>query len=97
MRELHEVYPVYDFETHKGYITPTHAAALEEHGPCDIHRRRFVNVRRALGEPVPDDADPLGDNDLTEDMTGDLPEELAGDLGELADEPLEAESMEVGR
>ena len=49
MRELHEAYPVYDFLTHKGYITDTHAAALAEHGPCAIHRRRFVNVRRAAG------------------------------------------------
>ncbi|HSV40054.1 MAG TPA: ribonuclease HII [Nocardioidaceae bacterium] len=46
MTRLHGDYPVYDFLTHKGYITPTHSAALEEHGPCAIHRRRFVNVRR---------------------------------------------------
>jgi len=46
MTRLHDDYPVYDFVTHKGYITPTHSAALEEHGPCEIHRRRFVNVRR---------------------------------------------------
>jgi ribonuclease HII len=96
MRELHEVYPVYDFETHKGYITPTHSAALEEHGPCPVHRRRFVNVRRALGEPVPDDVGPPSDNYLDNDLTGELPEELA-DLEELADEQMEAESMEVGR
>jgi ribonuclease HII len=48
MTRLHDSYPVYDFTTHKGYITPTHASALEQHGPCDIHRRRFVNVRRAM-------------------------------------------------
>ena len=65
MTELHDDYPVYDFVTHKGYITPTHTAALEEHGPCDIHRRRFVNVRRAaglVGEPVPGYPDEFGDN-----------------------------------
>ena len=28
MTALHEDYPVYDFVTHKGYITPDHAAAL---------------------------------------------------------------------
>ncbi len=49
MRELHHDYPVYDFETHKGYITPTHTAALEEHGPSAVHRRCFVNVRRVEG------------------------------------------------
>lgn len=57
MVELHEEYPQYDFVTHKGYVTATHTAALEEHGPCPIHRRRFVNVRRAAG---------LGENVLGE-------------------------------
>ena len=42
-------YPAYDFKTHKGYITDVHSAALNVHGPCEIHRRRFVNVRRAAG------------------------------------------------
>ena len=66
MTRLHEAYPVYDFVTHKGYITTAHAAALERHGPCEIHRRRFVNVRRAAGvevwEPVPHPVDDVGDN-----------------------------------
>ena len=52
MAELHDHYPVYDFATHKGYITATHTAALEEHGPCAVHRRRFVNVRRVEGASV---------------------------------------------
>jgi len=51
MAELHEQYPAYDFLTHKGYVTAAHTAALEEHGPCPIHRRRFVNVRRVEGTP----------------------------------------------
>jgi len=63
MTTLHRDFPAYDFETHKGYITPTHTAALAEHGPCAIHRRRFVNVRRVLGEPVPDPDPGVGDND----------------------------------
>jgi ribonuclease HII len=49
MVALHESYPVYDFLTHKGYVTAAHTAALEAHGPCEIHRRRFVNVRRVEG------------------------------------------------
>src|SRR4051795_13204817 len=28
MTRMHDLYPVYDFVTHKGYITPTHTAAL---------------------------------------------------------------------
>jgi ribonuclease HII len=47
MTGLAAQYPAYDFATHKGYITEGHSAALSEHGPCPIHRRRFVNVRRA--------------------------------------------------
>jgi ribonuclease HII len=64
MAGLHDRYPDYDFATHKGYITPDHAAALDQHGPCEIHRRRFVNVRRALGESLPDLPEGLGENDL---------------------------------
>ena len=75
MTELHEDYPVYDFVTHKGYITPAHAAALAEHGPCEIHRRRFVNVRRAAestGEPVPGYAVEFSENGEAEDMEAGL-------------------------
>ncbi len=53
MDELDLEWPVYDFRTHKGYVTPDHAAALDEHGPSPVHRMRFVNVRRAAGlEPT---------------------------------------------
>jgi ribonuclease HII len=54
MMQLHEQWPDYDFGTHKGYITPEHSEALAEHGPCPIHRMRFVNVRRAAGLPEPE-------------------------------------------
>ena len=50
MAGLHEEYPVYDFAIHKGYVTASHTEALERHGPCPVHRRRFVNVRRV--DPV---------------------------------------------
>ncbi|WP_114422752.1 ribonuclease HII [Nocardioides houyundeii] len=53
MRELDSQWPAYDFKTHKGYITDVHAAALTEHGPCPVHRMRFVNVRRAAGLEPP--------------------------------------------
>jgi ribonuclease HII len=46
MTELHAIYPEYDFATHKGYVTGGHTAVLAERGPCPVHRRRFVNVRR---------------------------------------------------
>jgi ribonuclease HII len=48
MTELHDSWPDYEFAQHKGYITPGHAEALARLGPCPEHRRRYVNVRRAL-------------------------------------------------
>jgi ribonuclease HII len=58
MTDLDTEYPAYDFKTHKGYITDVHSAALTDHGPCPVHRMRFVNVRRAAGlEPLPDEAE----------------------------------------
>ena len=40
-------YPGYEFAVHKGYCTQLHQSHLDTLGPCDIHRRRFENVRRA--------------------------------------------------
>lgn len=45
MTGLHERYPQYGFDVHKGYCTREHDATLGAHGPCPEHRRRFVNVR----------------------------------------------------
>ena len=41
MRRLHELHPQYGFSGHVGYITPEHAAAVREHGPCPHHRLSF--------------------------------------------------------
>ena len=41
-------YPGYGFSHHKGYGTPEHLAALDERGPCEIHRRSFEPVRLCL-------------------------------------------------
>ncbi|HEY0001674.1 MAG TPA: ribonuclease HII, partial [Actinoplanes sp.] len=49
MCELHERFPAYDFDRHKGYVTPEHSAALERHGPCDEHRFSYVNVATVSG------------------------------------------------
>src|SRR5512143_1011018 len=46
MLRLHERYPQYGFDRHKGYPTPQHLALLERHGPCAIHRRSFLPVQR---------------------------------------------------
>jgi ribonuclease HII len=44
MRALHPRYAEYDFAQHKGYVTAAHAAALARYGPCDEHRKSYVNV-----------------------------------------------------
>ena len=49
MRRMHERYPLYCFDRHKGYPTPEHLALLERYGPSEIHRRSFAPVRRILG------------------------------------------------
>jgi len=41
-------HPGYGFDSHKGYPSAVHRAALEELGPCPIHRRSFGPVRRML-------------------------------------------------
>lgn len=48
MLALHEHFPMYRFDLHKGYPTPVHLAALAEHGPCPQHRRSFAPVRNCL-------------------------------------------------
>ncbi|WP_020495176.1 ribonuclease HII [Sciscionella marina] len=50
MAGLHEQYPRYGFEEHKGYSTASHKAALREHGPSEVHRWSFVNVTAYAAE-----------------------------------------------
>jgi len=45
MARLHERYPNYGFDRHKGYSTAEHLELLAKHGPCVIHRRSFEPVR----------------------------------------------------
>ncbi len=42
MVEMEELYPGYDFKKHKGYGTKVHREALQELGPCPIHRMSFL-------------------------------------------------------
>lgn len=41
MKEMHEKYPQYGFDRHKGYPTAAHYAAIKEYGPSPIHRMTF--------------------------------------------------------
>ncbi len=49
MLRLHERFPRYGLDQHKGYPTPAHLARLAQFGACEIHRRSFSPVRLALG------------------------------------------------
>lgn len=48
MLELHQRYPQYRFDLHKGYPTTLHLAVLREHGASEVHRRSFAPVRLVI-------------------------------------------------
>lgn len=48
MHGLHQQYPAYGFDRHKGYPTALHLDRLRTLGPCPAHRKSFAPVRRAL-------------------------------------------------
>jgi len=47
MVTLGKRYPAYGFDRHMGYGTEEHLAALQQHGPCPVHRRSFAPVEEA--------------------------------------------------
>ena len=48
MDDMELIYPGYGFSKHKGYPTATHRAALQQLGPCEIHRRSYAPVAASL-------------------------------------------------
>ncbi len=44
MRFYHTLFPSYQFHEHKGYGTPAHQRALQQEGPCVLHRMSFRPV-----------------------------------------------------
>lgn len=53
MLEFDAQYPAYGFAEHKGYGTPRHLKAIEDHGPCPIHRRSFAPIKKPEPELFP--------------------------------------------
>ena len=47
--EMHQAYPQYAFDQHKGYPTALHLERLREHGVSPVHRRSYAPVRALLG------------------------------------------------
>ena len=56
---LHQLYPQYGFDQHKGYSTRMHMERLREFGACPVHRRSFAPVRLALAGEINLDTLPL--------------------------------------
>ncbi len=61
MRVLDAQWPQYGLAAHKGYPTPAHLQALQQHGVADFYRHSFAPVRRLLDADVRtgNEADPL--------------------------------------
>ena len=50
LQRLHQKYPVYGFDAHKGYGTAAHAAALAVHGVSPVHRRSYAPIQKILNK-----------------------------------------------
>lgn len=48
MKDYHQKYPKYGFDSHKGYGTKDHLRALREYGPSEIHRFTYKPVYELL-------------------------------------------------
>jgi ribonuclease HII len=44
MEDLHELFPMYGWDTNKGYGTRVHRDAIQKHGPTAFHRMSFKGV-----------------------------------------------------
>jgi ribonuclease HII len=42
MNELHDCFPVYRWNSNKGYPTKDHRESIRSHGPCEHHRLTFT-------------------------------------------------------
>jgi ribonuclease HII len=76
MQECHRQYPQYGFDSHKGYLTATHRAALKEHGPCPLHRKSYAPIRELLAGCNTDE-DVSAENEEGESARDELGEEPA--------------------
>lgn len=48
MNALHEQHPHFGWAVNKGYPTPDHRAAIEQHGACEHHRRSFRLLKEQM-------------------------------------------------
>jgi ribonuclease HII len=52
MQAYHEQWPQYQFASHKGYATEEHLLAIQEYGPCPIHRMSFEPLKSLFAREV---------------------------------------------
>lgn len=52
MYEMHEIYPEYSFDQHKGYGTRLHLETIRRFGPCPIHRQSFSPIKDIVSSTV---------------------------------------------
>ncbi len=45
MVKMHQKYPQYGFDRHKGYGTKLHIEMIGRHGPCPLHRQSFAPIK----------------------------------------------------
>ncbi len=48
LRRLHELYPQYGYDQHKGYATEEHRKAIRTHGVTEHHRPTFAGVKEHI-------------------------------------------------
>jgi ribonuclease HII len=58
MQKLHKKFPLYHWDTNKGYGTPEHREAIELHGINEFHRKTF-RLYYGTEEVEPEDADQI--------------------------------------
>lgn len=84
MRELDRQYPEYGLAQHKGYATPEHRKALDEHGPTPLHRRSFGHVAASDPDALLETALNEGDLYLEDALSPETTAVAAGMDGEDA-------------
>lgn len=45
MERFSKIYPLYEFDKHKGYPTPTHLEKLQEFGVSPLHRKTYKPIK----------------------------------------------------
>ena len=50
MIERHDAHPVYGWVSNKGYASKHHYRAIDEHGPCPLHRHTWLHPAGDRGE-----------------------------------------------